>query len=109
MISYFWYYTVLSIKTKFHLLNLLKENKDLLNIKHLLWGFLCGDVLGGEYPLEKGVWQLSPVFLPWTEEPGGLQNMGLQRVGHDWAWMQMFIALWHWGIYLTSGQAPGYL
>ena len=29
----------------------------------------------------------SPVFLPgespWTEEPGGLQSMGLQRVGHD--------------------------
>ena len=29
----------------------------------------------------------SPVFLPgeppWTEEPGGLQSMGSQRVGHD--------------------------
>ena len=23
--------------------------------------------------------------IPWTEEPGGLQSMGLQRVGHDWA------------------------
>ena len=23
--------------------------------------------------------------LPWTEEPGGLQSMGLLRVGHDWA------------------------
>ena len=22
---------------------------------------------------------------PWTEEPGGLQSMGLQRVGHGWA------------------------
>ena len=21
--------------------------------------------------------------IPWTEEPGGLQTMGLQRVGHD--------------------------
>ena len=21
---------------------------------------------------------------PWTEEPGGLQSMGSQRVGHDW-------------------------
>ena len=31
--------------------------------------------------------QLTSVFLPgespWTEEPGGLQSMGLQRVGHD--------------------------
>ena len=37
----------------------------------------------------KRKWQLTPVFLPrespWTEEPGGLQSIGLQRVGHDWA------------------------
>ena len=34
-------------------------------------------------------WQLTPVFppgeTPWTEEPGGPQSMGSQRVGHDWA------------------------
>ena len=34
-------------------------------------------------------WQLTAVFLPVesprTEKPGGLQSMGLQRVGHDWA------------------------
>ena len=23
--------------------------------------------------------------IPWTEEPGGLQSMGLQRIRHDWA------------------------
>ena len=23
--------------------------------------------------------------IPWTEEPGGLQSTGLQRVRHDWA------------------------
>ena len=23
--------------------------------------------------------------IPWTEEPGGLQSMGLLGVGHDWA------------------------
>ena len=32
-------------------------------------------------------WQPTPGFLPgdspWTEESGGLQSMGLQRVGHD--------------------------
>ena len=32
-------------------------------------------------------WQPTPVFLPgespWTEKPGGLQSMGLQRIGHD--------------------------
>ena len=23
--------------------------------------------------------------IPWTEEPGGLQSIGSQKVGHDWA------------------------
>ena len=27
--------------------------------------------------------------IPWTEEPGGLQSMGLQRVGHSWAHMHV--------------------
>ena len=34
-------------------------------------------------PLEKGMATHSSILawrLPWTEEPGGLQNMGLQRV-----------------------------
>jgi len=29
--------------------------------------------------------QYSPWRIPWTEEPGGLQSIGLQRVGHDWS------------------------
>ena len=33
-----------------------------------------------------GIWQPTPLFLPrespWTEEPGRLQSIGLQRVGH---------------------------
>ena len=29
-------------------------------------------------------WQPTPVFLPWTEEPDGIQFMGLQRAGHNW-------------------------
>ena len=41
--------------------------------------------LGWEDPMEKG--RATPVYLtgesPWTEEPGRLQSMGLQRVGHD--------------------------
>ena len=39
-------------------------------------------------PLEKGMATYSSVLawrIPWTEEPGGLQSMGSQRVGHDWA------------------------
>ena len=44
--------------------------------------------LGWDDPLEKGVATHSSILarrIPWTEEPGGLQSMGLQRVGHDWA------------------------
>ena len=29
--------------------------------------------------------------IPWTEEPGGLQSMGLLRVGHDWATSLYFL------------------
>ena len=42
--------------------------------------------LGWEAPWTRK-WQPTPVFLPgkWTEEPGGLQSIGLNRVGHDWS------------------------
>ena len=29
--------------------------------------------------------------IPWTEEPGGIQSMGSQRVGHNWATRQQQI------------------
>ena len=42
--------------------------------------------LGGEDPLDEGM-ETHPSILAWRipciEEPGGLQFMGLQRVGHD--------------------------
>ena len=44
--------------------------------------------LGWEDPLEKEMAIHSSTHawkIPWTEEPGRLQSMGLQRVGHDWA------------------------
>ena len=44
--------------------------------------------LGWEDPLETGTATLSSILawrIPWTEEPGGLQSLGSQRVGHDWA------------------------
>ena len=40
----------------------------------------------GKTPLEKGMAPHSSVLawrIPWTEEPGGLQSMGLQRVGYS--------------------------
>ena len=42
--------------------------------------------LGQEDPLEKGMATYSSMLawkIPWTEEPGGLQSMGLQRVIYD--------------------------
>ena len=42
--------------------------------------------LGQETPLEKRMATHPIIFawkIPWTEEPGGLQSMGSQRVGHD--------------------------
>ena len=42
--------------------------------------------LGREDPLEKGMathYSILAWRIPWTEEPGGLQSMGSQRVGRD--------------------------
>ena len=42
--------------------------------------------LGWEDPVEKGMATLSSALawrIPWTEEPGRLWSIGLQRVGHD--------------------------
>ena len=43
--------------------------------------------LGGEDALEEGMGTHSGILacrIPWAEEPGELQCIGLQRVGHDW-------------------------
>ena len=67
----------------------------------MVWGFpggsdgkesACnaGDLglsLDWEDPLKKGMATYSSILVwrnPWTEEPGRLQSMGSQRVGHDW-------------------------
>ena len=42
--------------------------------------------LGGEDLLDEGMATLSSILawkIPWIEEPGRLQSMGLQRVGHN--------------------------
>ena len=44
--------------------------------------------LGSEDPLEKGLATHSSILaweMPWTEEPGGLQSIGSQRVRHIWS------------------------
>ena len=48
-------------------------------------GNLCS-ILGREDSLEKEMATHSNILawrIPWTEEPGGLQSMGSQRIGHD--------------------------
>ena len=57
--------------------------KNLLAIQETLVQFLSQEDL-----LEKGMATHSSVLacrIPWTEEPGELQPMGLQRTGHHWA------------------------
>ena len=42
--------------------------------------------LGWEDPLEESMATYSSIFawrIPWTEEPGGLQSTGSQKVGYD--------------------------
>ena len=51
--------------------------------------------LGREDPLEKEMATHSSIHvwkIPWTEEPGRLQSMGSQRVGHDWV---ASLSLWN--------------
>ena len=57
--------------------------------------------LGQEDPRRRK-WQPTPVFLPgvWTEEPGGLQSMRVQRVGHNWE-TDNFTFIGIWGLKFT--------
>ena len=67
-----------------------------------------------------GKWQSTPVFhgqrIPWTEEPGGLPSISLQRVGYDWAHTLQYIVVanvtefWvredlRWSVRLLSGNS----
>ena len=73
---------------------------DLVNLLLYLWAPLVAQTvkhlsamletwvrsLGREDPLEKEMATHSSSVawrIPWTEEPGMLQSMGSQRVGHD--------------------------
>ena len=48
----------------------------------------AGDMRWGFEPLEEGMATHCSILawrIPWTEEPGGLQSMGSQRVRYDWS------------------------
>ena len=58
--------------------------------------------LSWKVPLEKEIATHSSILawkIPWTEEPGALQSMGSQRVGHDWATSHT----WHTLCFLPGG------
>ena len=87
----------LSITNSWSLLNLMSTQSKMpsnhLILCHLLlllpWIFPSIRVYSSEErTLEKEMATHSSIFacrIPWTEEPGGLWFMGLQRVGHNWA------------------------
>ena len=64
--------------------NLFTDGSDIKNLPARLESRVQS--LGGEYPLEEEMATHSSVLawrIPWTEEPGRLQSMGLQGVRHD--------------------------
>ena len=84
------------IKCNFLSINFLQSYRNITKVYYTK-GFPGGSVvknplfLGREYPLEKEMVTYSSILawrIPWTAEPGGLQSMGLQRVGHNWATKQ---------------------
>ena len=82
------------------------EDKDHFFFLHLP---TSGTVLFTLQTLKKFLWNKGKVIfldmathlsipawrIPWTEKPGGLQSIGVQRVGHDWSnlahnWLKIF-------------------
>ena len=56
--------------------------------------------LGQEVPLEKEMvthFSILAWRIPWMEQPGGLQSMGLQRVGHD-SMSSLLLTIFYWNI-----------
>ena len=57
--------------------------------------------LGREDPLKEGTTTHSSILawrIPWTEQPGRLQSIGLQRPRHDWSdrASKLSSCSWHW-------------
>ena len=75
-------YQINTLYTMLHVncLSQLPGGSDACNAEDL------GLTAGSEDPLEKEMATHSSTFawkIPWTEEPGRLQSMGSQRVGHN--------------------------
>ena len=76
-----FYYKIAQIYKKVKRLKVAQMVKNLPAMRETWVRFL-----GWEDPLEKGMATYSSILAwrnPWTEEPSGLQSLGLQRVGHN--------------------------
>ena len=104
-----WILYHLSYQRRIYISAIMKKATSYINIYHIcywflfiaFWASLVAQMvkrlpamretrvwsLGWEDLLEKEMATHSSILawrIPWTEEPGRLQSMGLQRVGHDW-------------------------
>ena len=91
-----------------HQLPCSSEGKESPAMQEILVGSL-----GGEDPVEKGMATHASILawrIPWTEEPGGLQSIGSQRVGHNGATTAFTFQHPHhtftpWRLQVTGGQS----
>ena len=74
---------------------------DVQVLRDWSWQRFPNPVLGNvhAHQLEKAMVPHSSTLawkIPWMEEPGRLQSMGLRRVGHDWATLLSLFTFMHW-------------
>ena len=91
--SYQWIYLICSWKARPGFTHIY-----IPHVEHL--SFLCPAVCDSVDWSRRRQWQPTPVTLawkiPWTEEPGRLQSMGSQRVGHNWATSLSLFTFMRW-------------
>ena len=78
----------------FHQITILVKNNPKLAHEDILFFWLCPALL-----VEKAMaTHISTLAwkIPWVEEPGRLQSMGLRRVGHYWVTSLSLFTFMHW-------------
>ena len=87
---------------------MVKKNKKQNQKPHLPVQEMRVRSLGRKGPLEKGMathYSILAWEIPWTEEPGRLQSMGLQRVRHDLVTEQRQLIIYHHGLCFCNLQS----
>ena len=77
----------------------LRAKESTCNARDPGWKFRMGKT-----PPEEGMTTHSSILawrIPWTEEPGGLQFMGSQRVGHNWSGFACSVCVCVYGYVLS--------